>query len=95
MKRVISLLFLICFANPVFAQEYLEQPICFTIKNNAPYSVYGDIATAPDKDADGDRATHEATFRLKENESVPMCTSGPLYAGNKVRVTLRTLGSGF
>ncbi len=91
MKLFISLLFFLSVCFPASAQEYLEQPICFTVKNNAPYSVYGDVATAPDKAEDGSQITHEATFSLKEGESVPMCTKGPVFPGNKVRVTLRTL----
>ncbi|MCB9963766.1 MAG: hypothetical protein H6855_01510 [Rhodospirillales bacterium] len=70
---------------------YLPQPICFTIINHAPYSVYGDAATAEDVAEDGTPITHTATFRLKENEREPVCTTGPLFEGNRIRITLRTL----
>ncbi len=78
---------------PAAAQEILEQPICFTIINKAPYGVLGDVKTAQDHtDAGrGEAVTYTATFKLKEGETNDVCTTGPLLEGNRVRITLRTL----
>lgn len=97
MRCFISLLFLCFFSIPSLAQEYLDQPICFKLVNNAPYGVYGDVKTAPDTykgeqpNITSRKISHTATFRLKEGENMPVCTTGPLFAGNKVLITLRTL----
>lgn len=79
------------------AQEYLDDPICFTLVNQAPYMVIGDVSTDEDT-YKGDIATyggeqkihHTATFRMKQDETFDICTTGPLYEGNKVRLVLRT-----
>ena len=81
---------------PVNAQEHLDQPICFTIKNNASYTVYGEVRTAQDvysgnQGFEGAKIHHSATFRLEPKDDMPVCTTGPLYPGNKVRLILRTL----
>ena len=74
-------------------EPYLvDQQICFKVRNTAPYGVYGDVATARmPRPEDGQEVTHTATFRLKEGEETPMCTTGPFFPGQKLRITLRTL----
>jgi hypothetical protein len=89
--RFAFLIFLFLWPSPTLAQEYLPHPICFTLMNDAPYSVYGEVKTDKDKAEDGTPITHTATFRLQEGETEPVCTTGPFFEGNRIRITLRTL----
>ena len=98
MVRFLSLLFLCFYAPFAMAQEYLDQAICFTLVNQAPYMVIGDVSTDEDT-YKGDIATysdtpqkihHTASFRMAQDETFDICTTGPLYEGGKVRLTLRT-----
>ena len=77
------------------AQEYLDQPICFTVKNYANYMILGDVSTDWDVTAGGEPIRHRANFRLQasgeEGDSYPMCTTGPLYEGGQIHLRLRTL----
>jgi hypothetical protein len=96
MKLFLIIVCLLIPSSLACAQTYLDQPLCFTVKNNAPYGVYGEIQTAADtysgkQDVTSKDVRHTATFRLAPQESVPMCTTGPLYEGGKVRLVLRTL----
>lgn len=99
MVRFISLLFLCFLPFSAFSQEYLEQPICFTLVNQAPYTVIGEVSTDEDTykgdestySDNGNKIHHTASFRMKEDEVFDICTTGPLYPGSKVRLTLRTL----
>ena len=74
-------------------EPYLvKEQICFKLRNTAPYGVIGDVATARmPRPEDGQEVTHTANFRLKEGEEIPMCTTGPFFPGQKLRITLRTL----
>lgn len=71
--------------------EVLDQPQCFNVVNTAPYTVYGSINTNEYKTPDDITARHRSNFRLKTQEQVEFCTSGPFYEGQKVDLTLRTL----
>ena len=84
------------------AQEVTERPICFTIRNTAPYKVYGQVATDYYTTPDGTKARHTGTFRLEakgtlhEEKGYPLdvsefCSSGPFYDGRKMELTIRTL----
>jgi hypothetical protein len=78
-------------AQPVGDSYISNSPVCFKVKNTAPYTVFGEVSTAGFIREDGQQITHEATFRLKENEETPMCSTGPFFEGGKLRLTLRTL----
>lgn len=90
------------FAPASQAQEVTAQPICFNIRNTAPYKVYGQVATDYYTTPDGTKARHTGTFRLEakgtlhEKEGYPLditefCSSGPFYPGRKMELMIRTL----
>ncbi|PCJ03178.1 MAG: hypothetical protein COB14_00140 [Alphaproteobacteria bacterium] len=96
-----ALLTLTFHATPTIAQEITSQPICFTIRNEAPYRVYGDVTTNYYTTPDGTKARHTGTFRLQKagtrhkTEGHPLdisefCSSGPFYPGRQLEITLRT-----
>lgn len=87
--------------TPTYA-EVLAEPICFLVKNEAPYNVYGDVSTDYYTKPDGRQARHRSNFQLApvgtthETEGYPLdvaefCSSGPFYPGRKLEVTVRTL----
>lgn len=89
------------YAAPAIAQEITPQPICFTIRNEAPYRVYGDVTTNFYTTPDGTEARHTGTFRLNKagarhkKKGYPLdvaefCSSGPFYPGRQLEITLRT-----
>lgn len=84
------------------AQEITDEPICFTIRNEAPYKVYGDVATDYFTTPEGTQARHTGTFRLEAAGTVDkitgyrkditeFCSSGPFYPGRQMALRLRTL----
>ncbi len=84
------------------AQEIVNEPICFILRNEAPYKVYGSFSTDYYTRADGVRARHRSNFRLEEagttdeKEGYPLdaaefCSYGPFYPDRKLDLTLRTL----
>ena len=88
--------------SPAQAQEVTEQPICFTIRNEAPYKVYGQMASNYYFTPDGTKARHTGTFRLEaagtlhKDKGYPMdvtefCSTGPFYPNRQMELTLRTL----
>lgn len=78
-----------------------KTPYCFTVVNEAPYSIYGDFSTNYYTRPDGIRARHRSNFRLMaagevDEEGRPadraeFCSYGPFYPGRKLEMTLRTL----
>lgn len=93
MRRFIFLAVMTSFwgASLAHGQTYLPEPVCFKLINHAPYSVRGHVSTAPDKTDAGIKAPHRSNFSLKENDSIPVCTTGPLFDGEQIRLTLSTL----
>lgn len=82
--------------------EITSEPICFVLKNTAPYGVMGTIATNYFTTADGVRDSHKSNFRFDAAGSTnpdtgaptdrrQICTAGPFFDGRKIRITLRTL----
>lgn len=76
---------------PVAAQEVLATPICTTIRNVAPWSVTGSLASQSFVAPGGVKAHHRINFRLKPGEKTEICSKGPFYPGLKHELTLRTL----
>lgn len=102
MRYAIILIFAFFCTFPAVAQEITPQPICFTVKNTAPYKVYGQIATNYYTTPDGTQARHTGTFRLEKKDTTDsetghakdrreFCVSGPFYPNRKVELTIRTL----
>ncbi len=103
MKYAFFIAFL-ALAIPVqsFAAEITASPICFTIRNEAPYKVYGEISTDYFTTPDGTEARHTGPFRLEKAGTVheekgyfldrtEFCSQGPFYPGRQVELTIRTL----
>lgn len=103
MRRFLFIFFLVlCFAPPTWAQEITTEPICFTIRNEAPYKIYGELRTNYFTAPDGTEARHSGTFNLEkagtlhEEEGYPMdrrefCSQGPFYPGRQLELIIRTL----
>ncbi len=103
MKQLSVLLLLsILFTPNIMAQEITGQPICFTVRNEAPYRVYGEVSTDYYTAPDGSKARHTGTFRLEKAgtkregkdhfiDRSEFCSSGPFYSGRQLEITLRTL----
>ena len=104
MKRVLTLGFLALILSPFesSAQEIVQEPICFTVVNQAPYKVYGNFGTDYYTAEDGTKARHRSNFRLDEAgskdpekgfplDSAEFCSYGPFYEGRKLDLVLRTL----
>ncbi len=99
MKLIIPLLLL--FSAPAFAQNITASPICFTVKNEAPYTVYGEIATDVIENEDGQEIKHTGSFRLQKAGTThkeghfldrsEFCSQGPFFPGRQLELTIRTL----
>lgn len=98
------LLVFVCFLfhSEAKAQDIVQEPICFLVKNEAPYKVYGSFVTDYYTRGDGVRARHRSNFRLDEKGSVhedegypldmaEFCTYGPFYPDRKLELVIRTL----
>ena len=101
MKYVVFLI-LILIATPAYTQDVTPSPICFTVRNEAPYTVYGEVSTDYYTTENGTKARHTGTFRLAKAGSKheekgyfidrsEFCSSGPFYPGRQLELTLRTL----
>lgn len=96
-------LFLLIFSLPAQAQEIVSEPICFTVRNEAPYKVYGSFVTDYYTDpANGSQARHRSNFRLEEAgakdpdkgypvDQAEFCSYGPFFPGRQLELVLRTL----
>lgn len=73
------------------AQEVVETPICFKVRNTAEWTILGDIVTDYFTAPNGQRGRHRANFRLGPGEEREICTRGPFYPGRKQDLTLRTI----
>lgn len=102
MKHAFFILAFVFSALPACAQEITPEPICFTVRNAAPYKVFGDFKTDYYTAPDGTSARHSGSFRLEKagtthkEKGYPLdraefCISGPFYPGRQVELTLRTL----
>ncbi|MCE7886728.1 MAG: hypothetical protein DYH13_04395 [Alphaproteobacteria bacterium PRO2] len=101
MKAVFPLLALFLIAAPAQAQEIVQEPLCFGVRNEAPYKVYGNFGTDYYVAEDGTKARHRSNFRLDEPGSVDeegypsdraeFCSYGPFYPDRKLEIVLRTL----
>ena len=78
-------------ALPANAQEILPMPICVTIRNTAPWTTMGTLASNSFTAPNGVSAHHRVNFRLKPGEKTEICSKGPFYPGRKHELTLRTL----
>ncbi len=102
--RWIFLTAILCllWADHAAAQDVVSDPICFAVRNEAPYKVYGSFVTNYYTTPDGTQARHRSNFRLEEAGNVDaesglpgdraeFCTYGPFYPERKLEMVLRTL----
>lgn len=82
--------------------DVVSEPLCFTVRNEAPYKVYGSFVTNYYTTETGSKARHRSNFRLDEPGSVDdetkepsdrseFCTYGPFLPDRKLELVLRTL----
>lgn len=82
--------------------DIVTDPICFKVRNEAPYKVYGSFITDYYTAVDGTRAKHRSNFRLDEasskdaasgeaSDAAEFCTYGPFLPDRKLELVLRTL----
>lgn len=82
--------------------DVVSEPICFKVRNTAPYKVYGSFITNYYTTETGSNARHRSNFRLDEPGSVDentkepsdqseFCTYGPFLPDRKLELVLRTL----
>lgn len=84
-----------------FQMDVVDDPICFKVRNEAPYKVYGNFVTDYYMRDDGIKARHRANFRLEEPGSLDreghpadqaeFCSYGPFLPDRKLEMVLRTL----
>lgn len=104
-RTFIYALLLSALAAPAHAQnenlDIVKEPICFAVRNEAPYKVYGNFATDYYTTAEGTRARHRSNFRLDEagmkddkgnpSDRAEFCSFGPFMPNRTLELTLRTL----
>jgi hypothetical protein len=93
-------------ALPAHAQnenlDIVQEPICFSVRNEAPYMIFGNIATSDFTRPDGIVARHRSNFRLEAaggvdsetgepSDRAEFCSYGPFFEGRKLELVLRTL----
>ena len=71
--------------------EVTENPLCFNVISKAPYPVFGSFNTDYYTTTNGQRARHRANFRLNENETSTLCSTGPFFTGQKLDLVIRTI----
>ena len=88
--------------NPNAGLDILSEPICFSLRNEAPYKVYGTFSTDYFMRPDGIKTRHRSNFRFdvpgskdpetgEPTDRAEFCSYGPFFKGRKLELTLRTL----
>lgn len=104
-KLLIFLIFssvgVLAFSSRASAQDIVSDPICFQVRNDANFMVYGHIGTDYFLHPNGEKARHRSNFRLDaagsfdeegyESDRAEFCSYGPFYPDRKLYFTLRTL----
>ncbi len=87
---------------PDVVPDIVAEPMCFAVRNEAPYKIYGSFITDLYVKDDGSKARHRSNFRLDEpgskdektgypSDRAEFCSYGPFFPGRKLEMTLRTL----
>src|SRR5690606_36219364 len=82
--------------------DIVSEPICFKVRSEAPYKVYGNFITDFYVTPDGSRARHRSNFRLEEAgtkdpktgeamDEAEFCSYGPFLPDRKLELVIRTL----
>src|SRR5262245_41115502 len=102
MKRfLLAATILAIFPINTHAQDIVSEPLCFVVRNEAPYKIYGNFGTDYYTTPEGKKARHRSNFRLdepgaKDEQGNPadraeFCSYGPFYPDRKLELVLRTL----
>lgn len=78
-------------ALPARAQVFSDAPLCLKIHNTIDHEVLGHIETAEYYDDAGKLSWHRSNFRIKEDETKEVCSTGPFFDGYKLRIVIKTL----
>lgn len=103
--RIAFFLLTAVFALPAAAQnegkDIVKEPLCFVLKNEAPYKVYGNFITDYFSSESGEQMRHRSNFRLEEAgakdaggqpaDKAEFCSYGPFLPDRKLELILRTL----
>lgn len=76
-------------APPAKAQNVTSSPVCFKVRNDAPYRVFGTIGTDYYPDPSGIKARHRENFRLDTGGEIRFCTTGPFFPDQKLEFVLK------
>lgn len=71
--------------------QFTDTPVCSDLINGTGYAIYGAVETDRAQGPDGEELYYRSNFRLKAGEKTQICSNGPFFAGNKLRLTLRSL----
>ena len=81
--------------------DIISEPICFTLRNTADYTVAGNLATAHFQRPDGIVSRHRSNFRLsaagsfndagEPTDREDFCSYGPFLPDRQLLLTIRTL----
>lgn len=81
--------------------DIVKDPICFSVRNEAAYKVFGNFVTNYYQAPDGTIARHRSNFRLDAAGSVDdkgdpsdraeFCSYGPFYPEHRLELVLRSL----
>ena len=76
----------------IHPKEPTSEALCFTLRNSAPYKVYGSIITEYYTTERG-VGRKNSNFRLAAGESQEFCSHGPFYGedNDELELVLRTL----
>jgi hypothetical protein len=67
------------------------RPVCFDVRNDAPYSILGTFVTNSYQDPKtGQTVRHHENFRLESKKFIKVCSTGPFFPGQKLDLQLRT-----
>ena len=82
-------------------KDIVTDPLCFKVRNEAPYNVYGNFVTDYYTTPEGIQARHRSNFKLeaagskdkdgKPSDAAEFCSYGPFLSGRKLELVLRTL----
>ena len=91
MIHLILLLLIFLCAAPAQAQTFTDTPLCLTLDNKTGDAVLGHIETAEYRDDHGKQSWHRHNFRIPKEESQEVCSTGPFFDDQKLRVVVKTI----
>lgn len=72
------------------AQTFSDQPLCVNVFNSADHEILASLQTDQFTDAKGDISYHDFVFRLQPAEKRDVCSTGPFFEGQQLRLVLKT-----